>query len=303
MIGLIELFKKYSTMPFHFILTIILGLGIIMNKLNKIITLVGCAALSHQALSADWQLVWQDEFTNNISSDWVLKRVTGGSGWGNNELEYYLKDNATVENGQLVITAKKENRDGFKYTSARMKTQGLQSFKYGKIEARIKLPSASGLWPAFWLLGSNIDSVSWPFCGEIDVMEHINLENQIHGTIHWQADQYANYTGHSFNIDVTQYHKYTVEWDDAEIRWYVDGTMFHVANILNNINGTDEFHKEFFILLNLAVGGQWPGFNIDESALPAKMYVDYVRVYQDKENNKSTHTSSTGDSDSQGELP
>ncbi|CAM3878648.1 Beta-glucanase precursor [Vibrio aerogenes CECT 7868] len=265
-----------------------------MKKLNKTLVLVGCAAFSQSALSANWQLVWHDEFTNSIGPDWVFETGNGASGWGNNELEYYQRENATVENGNLVITAKKQNSHGFKYTSARMKTQGLQSFKYGKIEARIKLPNGSGLWPAFWMLGRNIDSVSWPYCGEIDIMEHVNNESQTHGTIHWQADKYANYTGHSFNIDVTQYHTYTVEWDKGEIRWYVDGTMYHVANILNNINGTDEFHKEFFILFNLAVGGNWPGFNIDDSKMPAKMYVDYVRVYQDKNNTSSSHSGNNG---------
>ena len=236
--------------------------------------------LGHVVSAQNWQLVWQDEFTNGISSDWVFETGNGSGGWGNNELEYYRRENASVQNGQLVITARRENYGGFNYTSARMKTQGRRSFKYGRIEARIAMPSASGLWPAFWMLGDNIGSVGWPACGEIDIMEHVNASPDVHGTIHWSDNNgnYASYGGHT-GTNVTNFHVYAIEWDANSIKWFVDGNQYHEVNIANGINGTSEFHNNFFILLNLAVGGNWPGWNIDNNAFPARMYVDYVRVY------------------------
>jgi beta-glucanase (GH16 family) len=224
-------------------------------------------------------LVWSDEFDGTAvnTSNWTFE--TGGGGWGNNEKQYYQAANATVANGTLVITAKKQRVKANSYTSARLKTQGKREFTYGKFEARIKLPLGQGLWPAFWMLGANINTVSWPACGETDIMEHINTENTIYGTIHWDNNGHASYGGNTTTTP-SDYHIYAVEWDSAAIRWYIDGVKFHEANILNNINGTEEFHRPFFILLNMAVGGNWPGQTIDNSKLPASMYIDYVRVYQ-----------------------
>lgn len=231
------------------------------------------------AQTAGFQLVWSDEFTGTSvnTNNWSFD--LGGGGWGNNELEYYSSSNATVRNGFLIITAKKQPVQGYNYTSARMKTQGKKEFTYGKIEARIKLPLAQGLWPAFWMLGANINTVSWPRCGEMDIMEHVNTDNLIYGTMHWDTNGYAYYGGNK-STSPANFHVYSIEWDALGIRWYIDGILYHTGNTTNNINGTEEFHKPFFILLNLAVGGNWPGFTIDETKLPAKMYVDYVRVYQ-----------------------
>lgn len=236
--------------------------------------LMATASLAH----AQWQLVWSDEFNGSIGPSWVFE--TGAGGWGNNELQYYRRENATIENGALVITARRENFGGASYTSARMKTQGLKTFRFGRIEARMKLPNFLGAWPAFWMLGANLPQVGWPASGEIDIMEHVNAENRVYGTIHWQDanNRYASYGGNTATT-VTDWHVYAVEWDTNAIRWYVDGTKYHEVNIANGVNGTDEFQKDFFLLLNFAVGGNWPGFNVDNAALPAKMYVDYVRVY------------------------
>ncbi|RTL47201.1 MAG: glycosyl hydrolase family protein [Burkholderiales bacterium] len=236
--------------------------------------LMATASLAH----AQWQLIWSDEFNGSIGPNWVFE--TGAGGWGNNELQYYRRENATIENGALVITARRENFGGASYTSARMKTQGLKTFRFGRIEARMKLPSFMGAWPAFWMLGANLPQVGWPASGEIDIMEHVNAENRVYGTVHWQDanNQYASYGGNTA-ATVTDWHVYAVEWDTSAIRWYVDGTKYHEVNIANGVNGTDEFQKDFFLLLNFAVGGNWPGFNVDNAALPAKMYVDYVRVY------------------------
>jgi beta-glucanase (GH16 family) len=232
-------------------------------------------------MAQDWKLVWSDEFTDGIGSDWVYDIGNGTNGWGNNELEYYQTANATVENGVLVITARQESVGGLGYTSARMKTKGHASWQHGRIEARIAVPSVQGLWPAFWMLGSNFDSVGWPPCGEIDIMEHVNTESSVYGAIHWldHNGTEATYKG-STTTTPTDYHVYAIEWDETSITWYVDGVQFHTVSIANGVNGTHELNNDFFILLNLAVGGNWPGFTIDNSALPASMYVDYVRVYQ-----------------------
>lgn len=226
-----------------------------------------------------YQLVWSDEFngTSVDTTNWSFD--VGGGGWGNNELEYYQPANATVANGNLIITAKKQRVQANSYTSARLKTQGKRQFTYGKIEARIKLPVVQGLWPAFWMLGSNINAVSWPQCGETDIMEHINTDSLIYGTIHWYNNGNASYGGNT-TTSPSNYHIYDVVWDTASITWHVDGVQYWTANIANNINNTGAFHLPFFIILNLAVGGNWPGNTIDNTKLPASMYVDYVRVYQ-----------------------
>jgi beta-glucanase (GH16 family) len=233
------------------------------------------------AYGQSWNLVWADEFNSSIGPDWVFETGTGSGGWGNNELQYYRSQNASVNNGHLVITARRESFGGMQYTSARMKTQGRKSWKYGKIEARIQMPSFQGVWPAFWMLGDNIGSVGWPACGEIDIMEHVNTGGQVVGTMHWRDhnNNYANYGGNT-TTSITTFHTYTIEWNASAIKWFVDGVQYHEANILNGINGTSEFHNNFFVILNMAIGGNWPGFTIDNNAFPAEMRIDWVRVYQ-----------------------
>ncbi|MGO1070414.1 carbohydrate-binding protein [Lysobacter sp. CA199] len=251
-----------------------------MKRLWKVVVCLVAGLFAGGAWAQNWQLVWSDEFNGSIGPDWVFETGNGTSGWGNNELEYYRRENAGIENNALVITAKREDFGGFRYTSARMKTQGVRTFKYGKIEARMRLPSFMGAWPAFWALGANMPQVGWPDSGEIDIMEHINNEDRTYGTIHWR-DHNGNYAQYGGNtpVSVADWHVYTVEWDANAIRWYVDGNQFHEASIQNSVNGTHEFHNDFFLLLNFAIGGNWPGFNVDESRFPAKMHVDYVRVY------------------------
>ncbi|MDF2869236.1 MAG: 1,3--beta-D-glucan 3-glucanohydrolase [Anaerocolumna sp.] len=234
--------------------------------------------------ATNWSLVWSDEFNGSSlsSSNWTAEIGTGSGGWGNNELQYYTNrsQNLSVSGGNLILTAQKESYGGMNYTSARIKTQNLKSFTYGKIEARIKLPSGQGLWPAFWMLGDNITSVGWPKCGEIDIMERVNNNAYVNGTVHWDSNGQADYGQVSGSLDFSQFHTYSIEWDSSYIRWFVDGVQFNEFYIQNNAGGTEEFQKSFFILLNLAVGGNWPGSPNNQTAFPSQMLVDYVRVYK-----------------------
>ena len=226
-----------------------------------------------------YQLVWSDEFDSTAINTNVWQFETGGSGWGNNEQEFYQKNNAGIEDGNLVIMAKKETVGNNGYTSSRMTTQSKKEFTYGKIEARIKMPVGQGLWPAFWMLGANINTISWPACGETDIMEHINADSIIYGTIHWDNNGHVQDGGNTTSSP-SGYHVYSVEWDAYSINWLIDSVRYHTSNITGS--GADEFHLPFFILFNLAVGGNWPGQVVDDNLFPAKMYVDYVRVYQKK---------------------
>jgi len=236
------------------------------------------------------QYLWHDEFDGESIdlNKWTFDIGTGASGWGNNEWEYYTnrKENAYVKDGVLHIRAQKEDYEGQKYTSARMLTKGKFAFKYGTVEARIALPTGKGIWPAFWMLGENFDTVGWPACGEIDIIEAVNTENKIYGTNHWangaEYATYGNNTGdyrnQKFELDITQFHTYKFTWDEKYIRMFVDDFMYHEILIEGNEGDTEEFHKPFFFLLNVAVAGNWPGFEVDDSQFPNEMLVDYIRV-------------------------
>ncbi len=192
-------------------------------------------------------------------------------------------NNATIQNGNLLIIAKKETYQGSDYTSARLITKDKQSWKYGKMEARIKIPKAQGLWPAFWMLGDNISTVGWPSCGEIDIMEHINSDDKIFGTMHWNTTSHAYYGGDTFINDVSLFHIYSVEWNSSKIKWFVDGKKYWEGDILNNINSSDELHNPFFLILNMAVGGNFPGNPTSNSIISDTLMVDYVRVYENQQ--------------------
>ena len=247
-------------------------------------------AASIASSSSESLYLWHDEFDGDaLNTDkWTFEIGTGASGWGNNEWEYYTnrKENAYVQDGILHIRANKEDYEGSKYTSARLITKGKFSFTYGTVEARIALPVGKGIWPAFWLLGQNIDAVSWPACGEIDIIETVNSENIVYGTNHWaNGTEYAtygnntgNYRDQKFELDVTQFHNYKFTWDKKYIRMFVDDFMYHEILIENNEGDTEEFHKPFFFILNVAVAGNWPGFEVDDSQFPNEMLVDYIRV-------------------------
>jgi beta-glucanase (GH16 family) len=229
----------------------------------------------------DWKIVWSDEFNYTGLPD--------TSKWGNevgfirnNELQYYTKqrlENSRVENGNLMIIGKKEAFKTAGYTSASLTTDGKQSWTFGKIEARIKLPEGQGIWPAFWMLGQNIRQVGWPGCGEIDIMEHINNENVTYGTLHWYNEKHVS-SGGKTPCDVTQFHTYTVEWNKESVKWLLDGNKYWEVNIKDGINSTEEFQLPHYIILNLAIGGSWPKNPDETTVFPDTMFIDFVRVFQ-----------------------
>ena len=238
----------------------------------------------HLAALGQYTLIWSDEFggTDLNLNQWTYDIGQGDWGWGNNEQQYYTNSssNVSVENGYLNITALNEQFGSANYTSARIKSKGLFDFTYGRVEARIKVPVGQGLWPAFWMLGANIDNVSWPQCGEIDVMEHVNNETIIHGTHHYNNNGHQ-YSGGSVSCDASEFQVYGIEWSPSSIQWFLNGVMFHETNIGDGSVSKEEFHEPFFFLINLAVGGNWPGPPNGLTQFPAVMQVDYVRVYQD----------------------
>jgi beta-glucanase (GH16 family) len=253
---------------------------------------------------AGWQLTWSDEFTqaDGTSPDptkWGFDVGTGSGGWGNNQQEYDTgrTNNARIQGGQLVIEAKQENFGGKNYTSARMLTKGKWSWTYGRFEARIKIPRGQGIWPAFWMLGTNIDGaggVGWPKCGEIDIMENIgktnnNEQGKIYGTIHGPqgsgdynggAGVGGSYTLPGGAAYADDFHIYAAEWTTNQIKWYMDSVQYFTATPANLPGGgTWPFTNSQFVLLNLAVGGNWPGYPSNYTIFPQQMLVDYVRIY------------------------
>ncbi|MBZ0274683.1 MAG: glycoside hydrolase family 16 protein [Anaerolineae bacterium] len=252
--------------------------------------------------SSPWQLVWQDEFdgaagTQPDPEKWGYD--LGGQGWGNSEWEYYTDqpENAAMNGeGSLVITASAIPDDTApvpcwygpcKFTSARLLTKQKFEFTYGRVEARLKLPYGQGIWPAFWMLGANIGTVGWPQCGEIDIMENIGREPMtIHGTVHGPGYSGAHGiggpsglpSGAAFKDD---FHVFAVEWEPHEIRWYLDGEQYFQLTPDNlPVGSLWVFDHPFFIIMNVAVGGGWPGYPDDTTTFPQQMQVDYVRVYQ-----------------------
>ncbi len=233
-----------------------------------------------------WTLVWQDEFDGESldRSKWTYD--LGGGGWGNNELQYYTDrpENARVENGFLIIEARAEKYQYRNYTSARLKTQGLHAWMYGRFEARMQLPYGQGIWPAFWLLGEDILRSGWPGCGEIDIMEYIGRQpDRVYATVHGPGYSGGAGVGSSFLFSQgspsEDFHVYAIEWEPQEIRWYVDDTPYFAVTP-DSLPGRWVFDHPFFIILNLAVGGNWPGRPDETTVFPQFLRVDYVRVYQ-----------------------
>ena len=235
----------------------------------------------------NYALVWNDEFDGtSLSSDWTYDMGTGSWGWGNNELQYYKQENAVVSDGILTITAKNETFNTSNYTSSRIKTQGINSWKFGRVDVRAALPYGQGIWPAIWMLGDNINSAVWPACGEIDIMELIGgagaNDRTVHGTIHWSDNgthaQYGGSKSLTSGKFADQFHVFSITWDANSTHWLLDNIEYHVVN--TSPAEMAEFREKFFIIMNVAVGGNWPGLPNASTLFPQKMYVDYVRVFQ-----------------------
>lgn len=268
----------------------------LLTKFNMtmfaVAVLFGCMVVGATPIKADqYKLVWSDEFngTELDTTKWNYNYGNGDGvpGWGNNELQQYTdsKDNVRVENGNLVITARTERDENGKFkrfTSGRLNTSGKASFKYGRMEARIKVPSVTGLWPAFWMLGQN-EPKGWPYCGELDILETWNTFNFAQGTAHWEnekdkpgRDSYAAFSTKMKNK--ATWHIYGMNWDANKIEFTVDNKVFGTFSLKQSHKS--ELKKEFYFIINCAMGGNLPYYAPDDDFESAEMLVDYVRVYQ-----------------------
>ena len=231
------------------------------------------------------KLIWEDNFDEaNLNEQiWNFELGNGcpdNCGWGNNEKEIYTKNNHKIEDGHLIITIKKEDSV---YTSTRITTRGKKEFQYGRIEARAKLPVGKGLWPAFWMLGSNISEVGWPMCGEIDILEYVGREPKtVYTSLHTQ-----NSHGNTINSkktfieDIEQgFHIYAIDWTKDKIDFYVDEKLIYTFSPQDKTTEVWPFDQPFYILINMAIGGNFGGFEIDDTVLPQEFIIDYVKVYK-----------------------
>lgn len=239
-------------------------------------------------------LVWEEDF-NGESIDtetWSFEIGDGCAqgicGWGNEELQFYQEENASIVDGNLVIEARQQSRGGKAYTSSRMITKDKVTFQYGRIDIRAVMPSTQSMWPALWMLGADIDEVGWPSCGEIDIMEMVGGGEDdaiTHGTVHWDNNgSYANFGGStklSSGKLSDEYHVYSIIWDEEKILWLFDDVQYHAIDITPE--GLSEFQNEFFMILNIAVGGNWPGSPDETTLFPNWMIVDYIRYFQEEQ--------------------
>ncbi len=241
-----------------------------------------------------WKLVWNDEFKGNEIDPSKWEYDLGGHGFGNNESQYYTNrpENAYIDNGKLIIKAMKEEYGGKPYTSAKLRTRGKADWTYGRFEVRAKLPEGKGIWPAIWMMPTDLEVYGgWPSCGEIDIMELVGHEpNKVYGTIHMGNPHF--YTGGNYTLREGKFsddfHIFTLEWTPSEMRWYVDDILYSTKNdwfTRKNKDAEKEpfpapFNRPFYLQLNLAVGGDWPGYPDETTVFPQTFEIDYVRVYQ-----------------------
>lgn len=253
--------------------------------------LSGCD-LNYSSGSGGPQLVWSDEFHGSEidPSRWnvyVGDGCPGLCGFGNNELQYYSDrpENVKVENGKLIITALRDSHRTRDYSSAKLLTQGIEDWKYGRIEVMAKLPSGRGTWPAIWMLPERNKYGNWPRSGEIDIMEHVGFNpGMIYGTVHTQSFNHMRRTEKNDSILISdaaeRFHLYTIEWSEDKIDWFVDDQLYHTFDNTGKNSDDWPFDQPFHLILNLAVGGSWGGkMGVDDSIWPQSMEVDYVRVY------------------------
>jgi beta-glucanase (GH16 family) len=254
----------------------------------------GCvsANIERSPMRPGWTLVWSDDFERPGAPDptkWGYD--VGGSGWGNRELQFYTdsrRENARVEDGHLIIEARREPWSGAAYTSARLVTKGRADWTYGRFEIRARLPVGRGTWPAIWMLPTvwNLGDGKWPDNGEIDIMEHVGHDpGVVHASTHSQKNQWRNQTQRTATIPVPDadraFHTYVLEWDAQEIRMFVDERKYFTSAKAGGDWTSWPFDRNFYLVLNLAIGGDWGAVKgVDDSAFPQRMEVDYVRVYR-----------------------
>ncbi len=237
-------------------------------------------------------LTWSDEFdgTELDESIWTYEIGNGEWGWGNNELQFYRKENTLVTDGHMVIQAREQNFGGFNYTSSRLITRDKFEFTHGRVDIRALMPKGQGIWPALWMLGANLSEVGWPRCGEVDIMELLGHQpNIVHGTVHY-ADPNGNRILNTKTKTLSgaddfsdRFHVFSIVWKEDVIEWYVDDQKYHT--VTKSILGTQNpypFNDPFFFIVNVAVGGQWPGSPDGSTIFPQNMIIDYIRVFQEE---------------------
>jgi beta-glucanase (GH16 family) len=277
----IEFMLKY----FNIILSQLLKLRIV----NLLFLISVSGFLLTNMFAQDYKLIWVDEFDGaSLDTTKWSYQIGNMYGWGNAEKEYYTKENAVVENGFLKIIAKKENYKEFEYTSSRILTRNKGDWKYGKFEMRAKMPIGKGMWPAFWMMPTQDVYGGWPVSGEIDIMEYLGHEsNIVHGTLHY-GDRPPNniFTGKpdtlqtgNFNDD---FHTFSLIWEEGKIEWFVDGVLYQTQTSWNTVAAEfpAPFNQQFHIIINFAVGGNWPGYPDENTVFPQEYIIDCVRVYQ-----------------------
>lgn len=266
-----------------------------LASLTLALSILGCGDDSDAGTEPDpdWTLVWSDEFDGASldASKWSVQEGDGCDlgicGWGNNELQWYQGDNASVADGLLTITARQEAVGGKNFTSARIRTLDKGDWRYGRFEVRARLPRGQGMWPAIWMLPSDNVYGGWAASGEIDIMELVGHEPaRVHGTLHYGGESPANTSsGDFYQLDrgtfADDFHVFALEWEEGEIRWYVDGTLYQTQTEWNSANGAfpAPFDQDFHLILNVAVGGNWPGPPDLTTPFPQSMEVDWIRVY------------------------
>ncbi len=236
-----------------------------------------------------YTLVWSDEFSGDALdlNVWNQELGTGSGGWGNNELEYYTNSlkNTFVSDGNLIIEARREELGNSKYTSGRMTTYDKKAFKFGRIDIRAKVPVGKGIWPALWMLGSNINSAGWPACGEIDIMELIGTyPSTVYGTMHWGSSGVHKSKGLSYALSTgdfsNEFHVFSIIWKLDSISWYIDDQPYLETSVSDTGASDYPFNADQFFIFNVAVGGNWPGSPDNTTTFPERMFVDYIRVFQ-----------------------
>lgn len=264
------------------------------NEYNQIINFKLITLTGEHVEPIKWRVIWEDLFLRSHIDESKWNYVSSGGGFGNEELQYYTDQNQNVriENNILIIEAQKKNYYSHPYTAAKLTTKGKASWRYGRFSIRAKLPEGKGIWPAFWMMPDDMERYSgWPACGEIDIMEMVGHEaDTVHGTLHYGVPH--TYKGESYKLPSNQrfsdeFHEFTLDWEPGEFRWYVDGILYAKQNEwFSNHVGNEQsflfpapFDRNFYLQLNIAVGGKWPGYPDETTLFPQRMYVEYIKVF------------------------